>query len=172
MKRNRRYFPGMRRARGFSLLEVLIALVVLAVGLLGFALLQTMSLRFAQSANHRTQATNLAYDLLDQMRANRYQQAWYTGAAGASFQPGTIPVASCQAAARQPVGTVTIAASVRRWQCQTIRTLGSSAGANVRYLGDGRVAVSVFWGDERWNPGGWDTTNTAVQDSFEVVTRL
>ena len=51
---------GMRAGRrssvgGFSLLEVLIALVVLGFGLLGYALLQTMNLRFTQSANQRTQ---------------------------------------------------------------------------------------------------------------------
>jgi type IV pilus assembly protein PilV len=59
-------------------MEVMIAIIVLAFGLLGFALLQTMNVRFVQSANYRTQATNLAYDLTEQMRSNRYQAAWYT----------------------------------------------------------------------------------------------
>lgn len=79
-----------RRPSGFSMIEVLVALVILAIGLLGFALLQTMNLRFTQSANYRTQATNLAYDLLDQMRANRFQAVWYGGASGASFGAGEI----------------------------------------------------------------------------------
>ena len=75
--RNRRAKP-MRfgaHAAGFSMIEVLIALLVLAFGLLGFALLQTLNLRYTQSANTRTQATNLAYDLLDQMRSNRLTTA-------------------------------------------------------------------------------------------------
>lgn len=53
--------PRARQSGGFTLLEVLIAIIVLAFGLLGFALLQTMNVRFVQSANYRTQATNLAY---------------------------------------------------------------------------------------------------------------
>ncbi|KGT84573.1 pilus assembly protein PilV, partial [Xanthomonas vasicola] len=69
-------FVSPSRTKGFSLLEVLIAIVVLAFGLLGFALLQTANVRFVQSSNYRTQATNLAYDLMDQMRSNRFQSAW------------------------------------------------------------------------------------------------
>jgi type IV pilus modification protein PilV len=57
--------------QGFSLFEVLIALVVLSVGLLGLASLQTNTLKFNQGAYLRTQATNLAYDMADRMRANR-----------------------------------------------------------------------------------------------------
>ena len=72
---NRRRFGMPRRQAGFSLIEVMVAVLVLGIGLLGFALLQTMTLRFTQSANYRTQATNLAYDLLDQMRANRHLAA-------------------------------------------------------------------------------------------------
>ena len=57
--------------RGFTLFEVLIALVVLSVGLLGLASLQTTTLKFNQGAYLRTQATNLAYDMADRMRTNR-----------------------------------------------------------------------------------------------------
>ena len=71
---------------GFSLIEVLIALVILALGLLGFALLQTLNLRYTQSANYRTQATNLAYDLLDQMRSNHYAAAWYASCRATSLR--------------------------------------------------------------------------------------
>lgn len=56
---------------GFSLMEVLIAMLVLAVGLLGVAALQANALKTNQSAYLRTQATFLAYDILDRMRANR-----------------------------------------------------------------------------------------------------
>ena len=58
-------------AKGFTLLEVMVALVVLSVGLLGLAALQTATVRFNQNAYLRSQATNFAYDLADRMRANR-----------------------------------------------------------------------------------------------------
>lgn len=58
------------RQHGFSLLEILIALMVLSIGLLGLAALQTMSLRMGHDSYQRTQATMLAYDMVDRMRAN------------------------------------------------------------------------------------------------------
>lgn len=159
------------------MIEVLIALLILAFGLLGFALLQTMNLRYSQSANNRTQATNLAYDLLDQMRANRYQAAWYTGGNGAGFAPGAIDLdEDCQGAPGSspgaPIGVVSIAQSRRRWQCQVVRTLGETAGANVEFLTDGRITVAVYWGDQRWDPDGWDTSQTATKNAFALTTRL
>lgn len=56
--------------KGFTLIEVLIAMLVLAVGLLGLAALQVTGLRNNLSAYHRSQATILAYDMADRMRAN------------------------------------------------------------------------------------------------------
>ncbi|HET7570472.1 MAG TPA: type IV pilus modification protein PilV [Gammaproteobacteria bacterium] len=59
-----------KRNTGFSLIEVLIALVILSVGLLGLAGLQTSSLHANDGAYLRTQANVLAYNLFDRMRAN------------------------------------------------------------------------------------------------------
>lgn len=55
---------------GFSLIEVLIALIVLSLGLLGLAALQTNSLKFNQVAHLRSQASTFAYQMLDTMRAS------------------------------------------------------------------------------------------------------
>ncbi len=56
--------------RGFTLLEVLISVVVLSVGLLGIAGMQAFGQRSNHSAYLRSQATILAYDMIDRMRAN------------------------------------------------------------------------------------------------------
>jgi len=55
---------------GFTLIEVLIAMLVLSVGLLGLAGLQARGLKNNLSAYHRGQATQLAYDMADRIRAN------------------------------------------------------------------------------------------------------
>ena len=60
-----------RRAQGVSLIEVLIAVLVLSIGLLGVAALQAQALRNNQSSFQRTQAVMLSYFMLDAMRANR-----------------------------------------------------------------------------------------------------
>ena len=80
MKHRTFNFARDRRNKGFSLIEVLIALLVLAIGLLGLAALQAQGLRFNHDALVRTQATNLAYDIVDRMRANRANVAVYTSA--------------------------------------------------------------------------------------------
>lgn len=70
--------------RGVTLLEVLISIVVLAIGLLGYAGLQTVSLKNNLSAYHRSQATMLAYDVIDRIRANRPNCVSYTMNFGAA----------------------------------------------------------------------------------------
>lgn len=63
--------PSIRSQQGVTLIEVLIALLVLSVGLLGVAALQTNALKANQSSLMRSHATNLSYDISDRMRANR-----------------------------------------------------------------------------------------------------
>jgi len=58
-------------AGGFTLIEVLVALLVLSIGLLGLAFLQGQGVKFNTDAYNRSQASLLAYDLMDRMRANR-----------------------------------------------------------------------------------------------------
>lgn len=70
MKIRVRELKAMNKNTGFTLIEVLIAMLVLGVGLLGLAGLQATSLSSSQSAYNRSQATELAYDLADRMRAN------------------------------------------------------------------------------------------------------
>lgn len=147
---------------GFSLLEVLVAILVLAFGLLGFALLQTMSVRFAQSSNYRTQATNLAYDMLDQMRANRLLAAQYTGA---SFTGGA--AGACAAV----TGVMTIQANITRWQCQVRAALGEEAAANVTYA-NGVATVAIRWNDQRWEKDSARKSGKFATGQVELGTRL
>ncbi len=58
------------RQAGFSLIEVLVSALILAIGLVGVAGLQAMALVNNQGAYTRSQATTLAYDLADRMRSN------------------------------------------------------------------------------------------------------
>lgn len=57
-------------SRGVSLLEVLIAVLILAIGLLGVAALQASALRNSQSSLERSQAVIYTYTILDSMRSN------------------------------------------------------------------------------------------------------
>jgi len=146
---------AIRGQRGFTMIEVLIALVVLAVGLLGLAMLQTMNLRFTQSANQRTQATNLAYEMLDQMRANRVLANSYLGDYTAKIDPDDCPT---------EVGIVTSEQLNAAWECRLGKALGGNAKATVSQDGT-KMKIAISWKDERWRP-------TATDPSFEVETQL
>lgn len=67
---NARAKPG-NSVRGFTMIEVLIALFVLAIGLLGLAGMKAASMQASYASFGRTQGLNLAYEIVDRMRANR-----------------------------------------------------------------------------------------------------
>ena len=72
---------GLRdyRQSGFTLVEVLVALVVMAVGMLGIAGLYVEGLRAGRTAIYRTTAVTLAADMADRIRANPGAAASYAG---------------------------------------------------------------------------------------------
>jgi len=57
--------------KGFTLVEVLVALIILSVGLLGVAGMQINGMKGNHNAFLRSQALQYAYEVLDMMRANR-----------------------------------------------------------------------------------------------------
>lgn len=75
--------------RGFTLLEVLVAVLLLSIGLLGLASLQAWGLRATGNATYRSQATMLANEMIERVRANQ------TGAGQYNFTSG-----SCNAVQR------------------------------------------------------------------------
>ena len=64
-------FQKIKHLNGFTLLEVLVALLILSIGLLGLAALQANTLKINHGALQRTQAIFLTYDMMDRLRANR-----------------------------------------------------------------------------------------------------
>ena len=73
-------------SKGFSLIEVMIATFVLAIGLLGIAGLQVTAIKSNHTAMSHTQSTQLAYDIADRMRAN--MPGTTAGAYLATTKPG------------------------------------------------------------------------------------
>jgi type IV pilus assembly protein PilV len=63
-------FAQVSGQSGFGLFEILITIVIVAIGLLGLAAMQATGLKNNQSAYRGSQATVLAYDIADRMRTN------------------------------------------------------------------------------------------------------
>jgi len=78
----------VRQQSGFSLIEVLVSALILAIGLVGVAGLQAVSLKNNQSTFMRSQAAALAYDLADRMRAN------VPGATAGAYDPSAAALSS------------------------------------------------------------------------------
>ncbi len=79
-KRRRLVLTTPQSALGFTLLEVLIAMVVMAVGMLGIAGMYVHSLQAGRTSQLRTQAVTLAADVADRIRANPQGGIQYIGA--------------------------------------------------------------------------------------------
>ena len=69
-KNSYNYEISVNRSRGFTLIEVLVTSVIMSIGLLGIAGLQVNALQSNQGAYYRSQATYIAYDMIDRMRIN------------------------------------------------------------------------------------------------------
>lgn len=72
----------MNKTRGFSLVEVLVALIVMSVGMLGIAGLYVQSMQAGRTSMLRHHAVTLAADIADRIRANPTAGAAYAAAAG------------------------------------------------------------------------------------------
>lgn len=67
----------IKRQRGVSLIESMIALLVISVGLLGIAAMQVTSMKQNSSAMHHSQAVWIAYNIAERIRSNFGQFAAY-----------------------------------------------------------------------------------------------
>ncbi|HXV08547.1 MAG TPA: type IV pilus modification protein PilV, partial [Burkholderiales bacterium] len=133
------------RESGFTMVEVLVALVVLAIGLLGIAALYLNSLQSGRTAIYRTQAVNLAADLADRIRANRTAQNAYATA----FADAEAVVAACDATGGC-VDTDLASTDLARWKATLAQLLPNGAGQVVVTppVGAGEPAtyiVTVRW---------------------------
>jgi type IV pilus assembly protein PilV len=118
--------------KGYSLLEVLIALVVLAIGLLGLAGLQMQGLKDNHSSSLRSQATYLASDILDRMQANRAQALGTTNNYNNGFGAVTGKSGMVQT-------------DLTQWKSALNATLPSGDGSV--QVTDGTVTVLIRWQD-------------------------
>lgn len=159
--------PGMNANQaGFSLLEVLIALLVLSIGLLGLAGLQTASLQSNQSAAQVSQATFLAYDMFDRMRANRTEALdnAYAIDFGESSDDFTGNSLRDEERSEWLVQMETVIPGTQETGCDDN---GGACGASVAVDGQGRATVTIRWVNTRV-----DEDDDQRMQSFTTVTTL
>ena len=154
--------PRLRAVRpgaqlGMSLIEELVAVLIMAIGLLGIAAMQAVALRNGQSSLERTQAVIQSYAILDVIRANRANaMAGYYNTAGSSPQ-----CAAATGSGSENAGQALARADVNAWLASlkssmvgpaNAATDASTCGA-IRCLSntiDGvTCTITVQWDDSR-----------------------
>lgn len=144
-----------RTVRGFTLIEVLVAVVVVSLGMLGVAGTLLTATRSSTSNYLKQQAVQYAYDIVDRMRAND-TIATQTGAGAnpyvvALVAPGAEPTPICEAA----LCSATQMGAFDAWEWQTLvhKNLPNGEGSVVVTAGTGGLAtttvtVTVQWSDQ------------------------
>ncbi len=91
-----------RRQKGATMIEVLVTIIILAVGFLGLASMQMLSVKNVNNSQYRSLATIYAYDMAERMRSNKagVSAGAYDGVDGNESDPGCTACTSTQVAQR------------------------------------------------------------------------
>lgn len=142
----------MRSQRGVTIVEGLVALVILSVGMLGIASLYVASLKTGRTALVRTNAVNLVNDMLDSIRSNGLARTAYRLDAGTavSVVSGCVDGTACN---RTQLASTDLA----NWRAAIAETLPDGAGT-VTVEPDDAVANTpdVYTVEVTWQEAGED----------------
>jgi len=143
---------GNTQQRGMTLIEILVAIVVLSIGLLGLAGLQLKGLQVNQGSIYRSQAAMLAEDIADRIRADATNAAAYV-----------LPTPTV-------TGTGATAAAIAEWK-QQLKMLPGAGATIAGPIGpaNNQMTITVSWLDTRANSGAGSSATTS---SFILTTEL
>ncbi len=144
----------MKKQQGFSLLEILISVVVLSLGLLGIAALQTKSVGFNHSGELRSIAALQAYNMLDRIRANKSGRAegLYSNITGLGTNPGCTACSSSQIA------------QLDQFQWNTMNATLLPQGQGTVVQNNNTYTVTIFWDNYRTGATGLNCSNDSSVD--------
>jgi type IV pilus assembly protein PilV len=139
-----------RDQAGTTLIEVLVAVPILTIGLLGAAVIQLNALKYTDSSRMISQASFIAYDMLDRIRAN----------SGADYTWGRTEraLASNVTASVRDLDLHDFEANIRGFA-------GESAKGSVS-IGSDEVTVSISWDDSR------GTGRPGARETFTLTSRI
>jgi type IV pilus assembly protein PilV len=148
--------------KGFTLIEVMVAVFVLAVGILGMAGMQAVSVRESQNSVFRSQADILAADMADRLRANRADAA---DELSTNYETdGTLgDLPNCMGTTANCDETDIAGYDIFQWQTQIVNSnLPAGVGTITRNAGTSEYTILVFWDEDR---DGAVTTGTSCNST-------
>ncbi|MFA5983503.1 MAG: type IV pilus modification protein PilV [Methylococcaceae bacterium] len=165
----------MNQHSGFTLIEVLVTTIILAIGLLGMATLQLTTLKSNHSAYSRSQATLLAYDMADRMRANAISTANYLSsfkaASAAACKTGDDPCTACTTTAKTCTAVEVAENDLYQWNKALTTALAGGTGVISRTGAGTAISpyiyqVTLQWDDNR--DGSVDASDPSFLVSFQL----
>jgi len=146
----------MNHTKGFTILEVMIALVIFSIGMIGLAGLQGISLQNNQIAYSRTIATQYAYDLADRIRNNP------NGTYSTASIPGSQPTL-CITSANNCSPSAMAQFDMWEWK-SAIEDKNSNLNSPQMFItpAGGNITISIGWNENRDTSvsGTYDCTST------------
>ena len=151
---SKRLQSAPRHIAGTSLIEVMVSVLILAVGLLGIAAMQSLALRSGQGSLESSQAVMATNSMLEAIRANRVQAD--------SYNMG-------KTCATPGVGTTLFDSDKAAWISTLKSTIGSGATdtttcgqiTNCDDANATNCTITVFWDDRR--AGGASDRSLSVE---------
>ena len=147
-----------QHAAGFSLIEVLVALLITAIGVMGTDATHLNTIKFNQTADIRSHATILAYEIGDRMRANRN-----------AALSGNYNIAL---AASAPTGTPSTIAQTDIQDWLSVLTSRLSAGDGAIERNGNIFTITVQWDENRISSSRQADANGTHLQSFVFITEL
>lgn len=160
-----------RRQKGMTLIEVLVSVLILAIGILGAAAIQLNALKYTDSSAMTSQASFIAYDMMDRIRANVDGNAVGNGATNVLATYALSSLAAAPAA-----GNDARSEDLANFRTNVTAFAGAD-GANSSIAINGReVRITIFWNDARAT-GASDVALTGsatsgTQRSFVLVSQV
>ena len=164
--------------RGVGLIEMMVALFVLAIGLLGILAMQAIGVKSTQRATFSTEAQIIAADMVDRILANNDID---DPADDAAYNPGGQPLdtVNANAAVCDVVNGCAVDNQVGQdlfeWS-QIVSRLPAGRGIVEFNVDDGVYTISVVWDNElsRTNPTGNPAVDCVNQDlaCYQVAVKI
>ena len=155
---------------GMTLIEVLISVLILGIGLLGGAAIQLNALKYTDSSTMTSQASFIAYDMMDRIRAN------VDGNSAANGVTDVLSTYAISATAVAPTASLAVAKDqdLADFKANVLAFGGASASGSISIVKP-VVTISISWDDSRavmGNDAVRATNPTSTMRTFSINSRI
>ncbi|RMV75830.1 Pre-pilin leader sequence [Pseudomonas caricapapayae] len=160
------------RQTGMTLIEVLVSVLILAIGLLGAAAIQLNALKYTDSSAMTSQASFIAYDMMDRIRANVDGNSSANGSTNVLANYALASLAATQVANLNDARVQ----NLFDFKNNIINFAGTSGTGSINVSKAPEVTIIIGWSDTRAasssNQATGNTTGSPTTQSFKLVSRI